>query len=266
TVMIGAYAACGSANESLVLFDQIQECGIIPDKICMVTVVNTCGKFGLLARKASTPPLEPNLSINSEVSVIDPCLSNVTEYQKLIEVLRQLKGSSSKGVYICKQQNFTLEAFVDVDYAKRAPDVSFVANNVPYKRGYYLTDGIYPQWSVLIKSIKNSDTHDHKRILYKTKHEEARKNVKRVFGVLKQKWKLIKYLARGMSRNRLSDVMYTCIKLNNMIIHDNGEAISPDFFSEEQHRDDDPVRTHEESMQVTQEIINRTGHLSLKAD
>ncbi|GKA19640.1 putative nuclease HARBI1 [Tanacetum coccineum] len=26
----------------------------------------------------------------------------------------------------------------------RAPDVPFVANNMPYKRGYYLTDGIYP--------------------------------------------------------------------------------------------------------------------------
>ncbi|GKC79820.1 ALP1-like protein, partial [Tanacetum coccineum] len=29
----------------------------------------------------------------------------------------------------------------------RAPDVPFVANNVHYKRGYYLTDGIYPQWA-----------------------------------------------------------------------------------------------------------------------
>ncbi|GJY43031.1 ALP1-like protein [Tanacetum coccineum] len=43
-------------------------------------------------------------------------------------------------------------------------------------------------------------------------------------------------------------------------------AICPDFFPEEQHRDDDPVRTHVESMQVTQEIIDRTAHLSLKAD
>ncbi|GJU47596.1 ALP1-like protein [Tanacetum coccineum] len=75
----------------------------------------------------------------------------------------------------------------------RAPDVSFVANNVRYKRGYYLTDGIYPQWSVLIKSVKNPGTNDHKRILYKTKHEVTRKDVERAFGVLKQKWKIIKY-------------------------------------------------------------------------
>ncbi|GKC75149.1 ALP1-like protein [Tanacetum coccineum] len=77
----------------------------------------------------------------------------------------------------------------------RAPDVPFVANDVPYKRGYYLTDGIYPQWSVLIKSIKNPGTNDHKRILYKTKHEAARKDVERAFGVLKKKWKIIKYPA-----------------------------------------------------------------------
>ncbi|GJR68902.1 ALP1-like protein [Tanacetum coccineum] len=147
----------------------------------------------------------------------------------------------------------------------RAPDVLFVANNVPYKRGYYLTDGIYPQWFVLIKSIKNPGTNDHKRILYKTKHEAARKDVKRAFGVLKQKWKIIKYPARGLTQSRLSYIMYTCILLHNMIIHDNGNAISPDFFPEEQHRDD-PVRTHAESMQVTQEIIDITGHLSLKAD
>ncbi|GKD76917.1 ALP1-like protein, partial [Tanacetum coccineum] len=48
---------------------------------------------------------------------------------------------------------------------------------------------------------------DHKRILYKTKHEAARKDVERAFGVLKLKWKLIKYLARGMTQSRLLDVI-----------------------------------------------------------
>ncbi|GKB35635.1 ALP1-like protein [Tanacetum coccineum] len=106
----------------------------------------------------------------------------------------------------------------------KAPDVPFVANNVTYKRGYYLTDGIYPEWSVLIKSIKNLGVNDHKRNLYKTKHEAARKDMERAFCVLKKKWKLIKHSARGMMRRRLS---------------------------EEQHRDDDPVRTRQESMEVT---------------
>ncbi|GKB43265.1 ALP1-like protein [Tanacetum coccineum] len=108
--------------------------------------------------------------------------------------------------------------------AGKAPDVPFVANNVTYKRGYYLTDGIYPEWSVLIKSIKNPGVNDHKRILYKMKHEAARKDVERAFGVLKKKYKLIKHPTQGMMRRRLS---------------------------EEQHRDDDPVRTRQESMEVT---------------
>ncbi|GJR94572.1 ALP1-like protein [Tanacetum coccineum] len=120
--------------------------------------------------------------------------------------------------------------------------------------------------SPIFNDLKTGRAPDVPSMANNTKHEAARKDVERAFGVLKWKWKLIKYPTRGMSRRRLSDVMYTCIILHNMIIHDNGEAISPDYFPEEQHRDDDPVRTHEESMQVTQEIINRTTHLSLKAD
>nr|GEX09896.1 zinc finger, CCHC-type [Tanacetum cinerariifolium] len=42
-------------------------------------------------------------------------------------------------------------------------------------------------YGVLLKSIKNPDTNDHKRILYKTKHKAARKDVERAFGVLKKK-------------------------------------------------------------------------------
>ncbi|GJT96409.1 ALP1-like protein [Tanacetum coccineum] len=69
--------------------------------------------------------------------------------------------------------------------AGKGPDVPFVANNVT-KRGYYLTDGIYPEWSVLIKSISNPGANDHKRILYKMKHKATRKDMKRAFGVLKK--------------------------------------------------------------------------------
>nr|GEU46607.1 protein ALP1-like [Tanacetum cinerariifolium] len=141
--------------------------------------------------------------------------------------------------------------------ARKARDVPFVTNNVTYKKGYYLTDEIYPEWSVLIKSIKNPSANDHKRILYKTMHKATRKDVERAFGVLKKKWKLFKHPTRGMTRRRLSDIMYTCIMLHNMIIHDNELAISPKCFSNEQHRDDDPVRTHQKSMKVTMEIINR---------
>lgn len=60
--------------------------------------------------------------------------------------------------------------------------------------------------------------------------------------------------------------MYTCIILHNMIIQDEGRAISPEFFPAEQHRSYDPLNTHEESLQITRKICNKTTHLRLKAD
>nr|GEU74155.1 RNA-directed DNA polymerase, eukaryota, reverse transcriptase zinc-binding domain protein [Tanacetum cinerariifolium] len=89
--------------------------------------------------------------------------------------------------------------------------------------------------------VANDGANDHKRILYKIKHEAARKDVERAFGVLKKKWKIIKYPARGLTQSRLSDIMYTCLILYNMIIHDKGKAICTDYFPEEHHRADDPV-------------------------
>ena len=37
--------------------------------------------------------------------------------------------------------------------------------------------------------------------------------------------------------------------VTNMIIKDKGKTTSPDFYTKEQHRDDDLVQTHEEMLQ-----------------
>ncbi|GJT04628.1 zf-CCHC domain-containing protein [Tanacetum coccineum] len=55
-----------------------------------------------------------------------------------------------------------------------------------YPSGYYLVDEIYPELAPLVKTIPEPDD-DHKRILYKQNQESARKDVERVFGVLKKK-------------------------------------------------------------------------------
>ncbi|GJY16634.1 ALP1-like protein [Tanacetum coccineum] len=59
----------------------------------------------------------------------------------------------------------------------KAPEVPFVANDVNYKWGYYLTDEIYPKCAVLMKSISQPGSNDVKRIRYKQAHEAARKDV-----------------------------------------------------------------------------------------
>ncbi|GKB42906.1 ALP1-like protein [Tanacetum coccineum] len=109
-------------------------------------------------------------------------------------------------------------------------------------------------------------SNDVKRIRYKQAHEAARKDVERAFGVLKKKWAIVRTPARSRSLKRITHLMYTCIILHNMIRKEKGKAISPDFYPEEQHREDDPVRSAQDRLRVIREIHDEETHLNLKAD
>ncbi|GJR14222.1 ALP1-like protein isoform X1 [Tanacetum coccineum] len=51
----------------------------------------------------------------------------------------------------------------------RAQEIPFVANDVTYRSGYYLVDGIYLELAPLVKTIPEPSDDDHKRILFKEK-------------------------------------------------------------------------------------------------
>ncbi|KAI3520786.1 hypothetical protein L1887_10238 [Cichorium endivia] len=102
-------------------------------------------------------------------------------------------------------------------------DVPFVVNNVTYKRGYYLTDGIYPEYSVFVKSW--SHPNDEKRLRFKAVQEGARKDIERAFGVLKKRFNIIYNPARTWDDRKIKSLMYACIILNNMILEYEGKAI-----------------------------------------
>ncbi|GJS94011.1 ALP1-like protein [Tanacetum coccineum] len=83
----------------------------------------------------------------------------------------------------------------------RAPEIPVVTNDVTYRCGYYLVDGIYPKLATLVKTIPEPADDDHKRILYKQKHESARKDVERAFGVLKKKLIILANPTRALKKN-----------------------------------------------------------------
>ncbi|GJU20000.1 ALP1-like protein isoform X1 [Tanacetum coccineum] len=88
------------------------------------------------------------------------------------------------------------------------------------------------EWVVLMKSISQPRSNDMKRIRYKQAHEAARKDVERAFGVALKK--------NGLSFKELLPGL--------------GKTISPDFYSEDQHREDDPVRLAQDRLRVIREI------------
>ncbi|KAJ0432350.1 putative harbinger transposase-derived protein [Helianthus annuus] len=108
-----------------------------------------------------------------------------------------------------------------------APGQVFYVNDQEYKYGYYLSDGIYPEWGTIVKAF--SHPHDDKRKLFTKKQESARKDIERAFGVLKKRWAIIFNPARMWAKEKIRDVMYACLILHNMILEDEGKAICQSY-------------------------------------
>nr|XP_043623053.1 uncharacterized protein LOC122594744 [Erigeron canadensis] len=150
----------------------------------------------------------------------------------------------------------------------RAPDSSFTVNGTHYKKGYYLADDIYPEWSTFVKAY--SCPQDEKRKKFKKFQESARKDVELAFGGLQNSWHILTQPARSKSVNRITRTMYACVILHNMKVEDAGYTIS----SLEEGDDIDPVvlpeRTFQERIALHQrtgkELRDRTVHHALRHD
>ncbi|GJU89510.1 ALP1-like protein isoform X1 [Tanacetum coccineum] len=102
--------------------------------------------------------------------------------------------------------------------------VPYDVNGVTFEKGYYLADGIYPQWAAFVKSF--TVARDEKNVVFKRRQESARKDVERAFGVLQGRWHIIAQPARAWTINKLRRIMYTCIILHNMILKNQKFALS----------------------------------------
>nr|GEW26042.1 hypothetical protein [Tanacetum cinerariifolium] len=83
--------------------------------------------------------------------------------------------------------------------------VPFEVNGVTLEKGYYLADGIYPQWAAFVKSF--TVTQDERNAVFKRHQESARKDVERAFGVLQGRWHIIAQPARSWTVNKLRRIM-----------------------------------------------------------
>ncbi|XP_066338381.1 uncharacterized protein [Miscanthus floridulus] len=103
----------------------------------------------------------------------------------------------------------------------QAPRVQYMVNGNQHNIGYFLADGIYPEWAVFVKSIRLPITEKEKK--YAEEQEGARKDIERAFGVLQRRFCILKRPARLYDRAVLRDVVLACIILHNMIVEDEKE-------------------------------------------
>ncbi|XP_071740109.1 protein ALP1-like [Rutidosis leptorrhynchoides] len=148
-----------------------------------------------------------------------------------------------------------------------APFAPFTVNGNTYTNGYYLVDGIYPDWATLIKAYLTPT--EEPRIKFKRFQESARKDVERTFGVLQGRFHILQMAGRPQSVNKLRRILYCCVLLHNMIVEDNGFNIS--WLEEEllNTREANPnfVRNRSTSRDVRdQEIRDRNIHDQLRED
>ena len=69
-------------------------------------------------------------------------------------------------------------------WTDKAPDMTFTVNEYAYKYNYYLCDGIYPNYSTLIKTYPVPLSEKTK--LFTKRQESTKKDIEMAFGVLKQ--------------------------------------------------------------------------------
>jgi hypothetical protein len=98
------------------------------------------------------------------------------------------------------------------------PQVQYIVNGRQYNTGYYLADGIYPEWAAFVKSIRSPQSEKHK--LFAEHQEGARKDVECAFGILQSRFSILKRPACLYEQGDLENIMLACIILHNMVIED----------------------------------------------
>jgi hypothetical protein len=99
-------------------------------------------------------------------------------------------------------------------------NMRFKVNGNVYHRYYLLTDGIYPRCSCFVQPLRPPQ--GEKKEHFSKMQAALRKDVERAFGVLQARWEIVKNPVRQWDLDTISNIMYCCIILHNMIVQDAG--------------------------------------------
>ena len=149
-----------------------------------------------------------------------------------------------------------------------APLVNYIINGHEYRMRYYLADGIYPNWSTIVKTI--SCPQGLKKKHFAKAQESARKDVERAFEVLQARFAIVRRPARFWDEETLADIMKACIIMHNMVIEDEGDIGSNDFDGSDANPHVEVSHAYtpelEDFMQTHYQIRDNVTHSQLQSD
>ena len=149
---------------------------------------------------------------------------------------------------------------------------------------YFLVDGIYPCWSVFVKTNNSPTT--QRETKFAKQQEHVRKDVERCFGVLVKRFGILKRQLRGWYMEDIKTLIYCCVVLHNMtqeVRRDNykfndeiewendnemetGEVESIFLDSENQVGDDTAEALYAQIAHMCGSLEDSTKHCQLRAD
>ena len=100
------------------------------------------------------------------------------------------------------------------------PEVEYELAGKKYFQPYMMVDGIYPEWSIFVKSyaFKERNKDDADEVRFNRRQEGVRKDVERLFGVLQKRFKIFRIPCNKRSKERISQTMELMLALHNMIV------------------------------------------------
>ena len=125
-----------------------------------------------------------------------------------------------------------LAAFVDGSFASQV-DHKFTIAGKAFHRLWMLVDGIYPELCRFVKNIQQPVNDNEKS--YNGWQEGARKDIERAFGVLQNKFRLLKKDVENWYLDDIKDIVMCVVLLHNMMVKvrmERGEDESMAWYDE----------------------------------